>query len=96
MTNDSDIEKQIKKAFDESGMFLELLTESVRQKLDSEFEELMQILYRLDVSESKVQDVFRELPQRDWPVAIAKLIVEREKVRMEHRKRYSTGKSIFD
>lgn len=92
----SDIEKQIKTTHDESGQFLEILTESVRQKLETEFEELMQILYRLDVSESKVQNVFRELPQRDWPVAIANLIVEREKLRVKLRKRYSTGKSIFD
>lgn len=66
-----------------------LLTESVGIKLDHSLEELKQILYRLDVPEQKVTEVFLNQASSNWPVAIADLIIEREKIRLAFRKKYS-------
>jgi len=91
MLNDSNFENQIEQAASNPDMFLKILSDSIRQKLDKSFEELMQILYRLDVSEAKVQRVLHQLPQNQWAESIAQLIVDREKQRLEYRKRFSSG-----
>ena len=62
------------------------LTKAIEYLIDKDFEKLMHILYRLDVSESKVKNVFGL--EQDVAHQIALLIIEREEQKVITRKRY--------
>lgn len=93
METSQDLLRQLVPQYVEEGEWQKLMEQAVREKLDHNFEELKQILYRLDVSEMKVRRVFQHFPVENWPAELAKLILERERQRLEFRKKYSEGKS---
>lgn len=62
------------------------LTGEIRILLDHDFNRLLNILYRMDVSEEKVNKAFAE---GDPAFAIAGLIIERELKKVETRSKYS-------
>ncbi|MDX9760277.1 MAG: hypothetical protein RBU27_14045 [Bacteroidota bacterium] len=51
-------------------------------------ERLMRILYRVDVEERKVQQIFHDLPPADMAAALADLIIDRQLAKAETRARY--------
>lgn len=55
----------------------EQLAEFIHQLIDKDFSRLVQLLYRLDVSEAKLRSVLLEHPTRDAGEMIAQLILER-------------------
>ena len=67
--------------------FLKLLTRVIQHLLDSDFERLMNGLYRIDVDENKVK-----LAMTTNQVAenIARLIIERELQKVETRRKYKS------
>ena len=65
----------------------QLLSKVVKDLLEQNFEGLLQALYRIDVSEQKVQQAFAS--EGDVADAIAELIIEREIQKVETRKKYS-------
>ena len=71
---------------------LELFTKRVEEMMRSDLDLLLSSLYRLDVEEHKIQ---KALKSSSVPAAegIAQLIIDRQKEKMETRKKYSSGKS---
>jgi len=65
---------------------LKELTRAIEYLIDKDFEKLMQILYRIDVSETKVKQAFGL--EQDVAEQIAKLIMEREQQKVVTRARY--------
>ena len=65
-----------------------LLAEGITRLLNEPNEKVFQILYRLDVAESKVQGVLKNCMPKNWPEELAKLIMEREKQRQYWRLKY--------
>lgn len=65
---------------------VKLLATRVEELLRIEPEKLLQLLYRLDVSEEKAK---RALASKNPSVALAKEIIARELLRQEMRRRYS-------
>lgn len=61
------------------------LSEEVRLLLDHDFQRLLNILYRIDVSEKKTKKALTGSNPAD---AIAGLIIERELQKVETRKKY--------
>lgn len=55
----------------------EQLAEFIHQLIDKDFSRLVQLLYRLDVSEAKLRSVLLEHPTGDAGEMIAHLILER-------------------
>ncbi len=62
------------------------LTRAIEYLLDKDFEKLMQILYRIDVSETKVKQAFGL--EQDVAEQIAQLIIEREQQKIITRAKY--------
>jgi hypothetical protein len=62
------------------------LAGEIRILLDRDFNQLMNILYRIDVSEEKVKKAFAA---DDPAFSIAGLIIERELKKVESRSKYS-------
>ncbi|MCF6352088.1 MAG: hypothetical protein L3J06_03665 [Cyclobacteriaceae bacterium] len=68
---------------------LKELTRAIKYLIDKDFEKLMQILYRVDVSETKVKHAFGL--EQDVAEQIARLIIAREQQKVITRARYSNS-----
>jgi hypothetical protein len=64
-----------------------LLEKKVRQLLDKDFNELILLLYRLDINEEKFNFVISQ-PAEKHVSGIANLILEREKEKLFRREKY--------
>jgi len=51
----------------------------INELILTNFERLVQLLYRIDVSEEKLKKLLRQNPESDAGVIIASLIIERQK-----------------
>ena len=58
--------------------FLEDLAAEINQLILTNFEKLIQLLYRIDVSETKLKTLLKENPDKDAGKLIALLMVERQ------------------
>ncbi len=77
-----------------SAMSPEELTKEINHLIVHDFTALVQILYRLDVSEAKLKMVLSENPKEDAGRLIAALIIERLKKREEVRKQFPAQENI--
>jgi len=71
---------------------LSLLSERIEQMLQHNPEYLMSLLYRLDVLERKIVPVMRPDAPDAPHVGLAKLVLERQKQRMETKRSIKTEK----
>lgn len=70
-----------------------LLTPEVEKLIREDFNELLNILYRIDVSESKLNTALKnQNPEESSAMIISKLIVERQFQKMIFRKIYEESK----
>lgn len=70
---------------------LKLVEQYVQELIDTDFEKLLLVLYRLDVSEKKVKQALEINGAENATNSIAKLILEREKEKAETREKFSNG-----
>jgi hypothetical protein len=63
------------------------LAEYINQLIKNEFEKLIAILYRIDVSEQKLKILLKQYPQEDAGKIIASLIIERQQQKIKTRQR---------
>lgn len=66
----------------------------INQLIDKDFSRLVQLLYRLDVSEAKLKTVLLENPTGNAGDMIAQLILERIKQREDARKQFKQEEDI--
>ncbi|HBH23548.1 MAG TPA: hypothetical protein DDY13_09005 [Cytophagales bacterium] len=71
------------------------LTLLVRKLLDQDFQFLMNAMYRIDISENDLAEALNTPNPENVASEIASLVIRREMKKMETRKKYSSGKSIF-
>jgi len=75
---------------------LNLIELLVQELVDSDFESLLRLLYRIDVNENKVKKAIDFTGPEKASLSIAKLILEREKEKAASREKYSTGESDWE
>jgi hypothetical protein len=68
---------------------LQLLTDAIGRLLDRNFERLLQICYRIDLSEKKLKLILHQSEPDHIASDLAKALWERQKQKVEIRKRYS-------
>lgn len=68
---------------------LQALTQVIQYYLDNNFERLIQIMYRLDISESKFREVMAQATPQTIAENIAKLVLKREEEKYLMRQKYS-------
>lgn len=59
--------------------------------METNFEKLCQVMYRLDVSEARFDHVMNAKPVEEIPFAIADLVIEREMLKVKTRMMYKRG-----
>ncbi len=72
------------------------VTSHVNHLINTDFEKLVSLLYRIDVSEPKMRAVLQHKEGEDSAGYIADLIIERQLQKIESRKNFSTKKDISD
>jgi len=68
------------------------LTDKLKHMLDNNFNLLVNTLYRIDVSEEKLNELFGSKNRVPIPTALADLIIERQLQKIHFRKKYKEGK----
>jgi len=71
-----------------------LIVDKINYLIVHDFEKLVYLLYRIDVSEKKIDLLLRQFPQTDAAEMIAGLMIEREAEKMRSREEF--GKSGGD
>jgi hypothetical protein len=72
------------------------LAEHINHLIKNNFEQLVNLLYRIDVSEAKIKSLLQHNPGQDSAAIIASLIIERQLEKIKTRRQYSQWKSDFD
>ncbi|HXB06841.1 MAG TPA: hypothetical protein VNW04_06995 [Puia sp.] len=65
-----------------------LLAEKVNRMIQTDFDALVQLLYRIDVNEGRLRGLLQENAGEDAGRVIARLILERQWQKIETRRRY--------
>jgi hypothetical protein len=68
----------------------ELLAKHVNQLLQTNFEQLVNLLYRIDVSEKNLKALLAQNPKQDAGDIIAVLIIERQLQKIKSRQQFKT------
>jgi len=72
--------------------FKTFLTDRLAFLLDNKYDALINILYRIDVPEDKLNELFAERNREYIPAALANLIIERSLQKVRFRQKYKNGK----
>jgi hypothetical protein len=72
--------------------FRKYLTEKLKFLLDNKFDMLVNILYRIDINEKKLSQLFSGKNRDSIPTTLANLIIERQLQKINLRKMYKEGK----
>ena len=81
----SEVSKKISSQFglNQTGndeQWMQLFIDKINYLINHDFDQLIQLLYRIDVDETKLKTALRNT-QRDAAEVIAEMIIEREKVK---------------
>ena len=74
----------------------ELLSSHINFLIQSDFQKLVSILYRVDVNESKLKHLLKENQGFDAVNIITDLIIERELQKIRSRQEYRNNENISD
>jgi hypothetical protein len=69
---------------------MQKLQDYLNHLINNDFHYLVQLLYRLDISEKKLKQLLGEQPQQDAGALIASAIVQRQMEKIETRKKFRT------
>ena len=65
------------------------LANKINELVDTQFQKLVSILYRMDVSETKLKQLLSDNPGTDAGLIIADLMIERQKEKIRSRQQFS-------
>jgi hypothetical protein len=68
-----------------------ILSKAISQLMDRDLERLLQICYRIDLSENKLKQILHESEPEYMAADLAKALWERQKQKVEIRRKYSQG-----
>lgn len=77
--------------FERLEEFRKYLIEKMKDMLDKNYNLLINTLYRIDISEKKLAELFSNKNKEHIPEKLADLIIERQIEKINYRKRYRSG-----
>jgi hypothetical protein len=72
------------------------LSAHINQLIQSDFEKLVSLLYRIDINESKLKQLLHQKKEEDAADTMADLIIERQLQKIKSRQETKTNKKIPD
>lgn len=67
----------------------EQLAAAINDCILTDFDKLLQLLYRLDIDEMKLRSLLKDIPGQDAGIIIADLIIERQVQKIKSRQQFS-------
>jgi hypothetical protein len=67
----------------------QILSDRINELLNTDFQKLVSILYRMDISEIKLKQFLLENPGTDAGIIIADLMIERQEQKIKSREQFS-------
>jgi hypothetical protein len=74
----------------------QILAERINELINSDFQKLVSILYRADISEAKLKQLLKTNPGTDAGLIIADLMIERQEQKIRSRQEYKRDENISD
>ena len=87
LKNEKDIISQKTNLYTEEEL-LNLLSEQIQHLMVHDREQLWSLFYRLDITDESLRFVLNNTPSEQQSIALAKLVLERQKKRMETKQKY--------
>lgn len=81
---------------DISSLLRQTLVDAINHLLEKDFQQLVSILYRLDVSETKLKSLLNENPDTDAALIIAGLMIERQVQKIKSRQQFRQQDNDID
>ncbi|MGB0884936.1 MAG: hypothetical protein ACPGR5_00775 [Chitinophagales bacterium] len=81
---------------DNEEKLIHLLSLYIQELINTDFEHLLYLLYKIDVGEKKVKEAIMNSKPEEAHIIIAKMILKREKEKVETRKKYKVNKENTD
>jgi hypothetical protein len=78
---------------DALGVLEGMLAEKVRVLIEGNFDQLLQLLYRIDINELRLRRLLVENEGEDAGMIIARLIIQRQWEKIESRRQYRQDKT---
>lgn len=72
------------------------LTAYINNLMNNNFQQLVQLLYRIDINENRLKHVLKENPGEDAGKIIAQLIIKRQAEKIKFRKEFNRNKPPGD
>jgi len=73
-----------------------ILGDKINELINSDFQKLVSILYRIDVNENKLKQLLNANPGTDAGLIIADLMIERQEQKIRSRQEYKPDENISD
>lgn len=80
----------------EHALWLEELAEKINALLLADFGKLINILYRMDVSEAKLKQLLKDNPNEDAGKIIALLMIERQAEKIKSREQFGKRDDVSE
>ncbi len=75
---------------------VKILAARINDLIEKDFQQLISILYRMDVSEPKLRSVLKENPDSDAGLLIANLMIERQAQKIRSRQQFRQRDNNID
>lgn len=75
---------------------IQFLSVHINHLINSDFQQLVNLLYRLDVSEEKLKDCLDKGPAQDTSLLIAGMIIERQEQKIKSRQQFKPRDQSVD
>lgn len=87
----NEVSKQLGISLNEKDYPLDkqVLADGINELVNTQFQKLVSILYRMDVSETKLKQLLSDNPGTDAGLIIADLMIERQKEKIRSRQQFS-------
>jgi len=81
---------------DSAKQLQQKLAVQINDLIQTDFEKLVQILYRMDIDEAKLKTLLRKYPGTDAGEMIAQLMIERQLQKIKSRQEFRQRDNDFD
>jgi len=75
-------------AEESSSLNIQMLADAINELLNKDFQKLVSILYRMDISEAKLRLLLKDNPGSDAAMIIANMMVERQAQKIKSRSQF--------
>ena len=86
-----DVSKELEIVLNEKNhsFAMRILAERINELINTDFQKLVSILYRMDVNEMKLKQLLKDNPGDDAGIIIADLMIERQAEKIKSREQHS-------